>query len=454
MSNAAVESVTPATRLVAGPQHRSRPPAAEGALTLRRALAPVRLTTAQRRLHHARQQERLLPLFRFVTLLGASTYLGFVGWDYLLGGWKGVVAALPLRLVVTLAVVALWLASRHPRAAAFWPGIWSLLVVVVTLGTAAVIGTAPGGFEVGVAGLLYAAAANVLVAPIFWVAILNHLLIAAVGLGAYVGLGASPAAIGNAAYVLVTFAMLFGLVSYWVEQSRRRNFLLEQALLEEQARRDALLEAMLPASIAERLKAGEKPIADRVARASIVFVDVVGYSRLTRELRPEALVELLQQAFALLDRLAREHGLTKLKTIGDAYVAAAGVADAEAAGAGEAVAFAVAAGQALRELGGRLGHDLDVHAGIATGPVTAGVIGEHRPQFDVWGQTVNNASRLQAAAPPGAIQLDAVTAAALGSTFPLEQLGPTDYRGIGVIDVWRIVDRGETTNGTGRPVPS
>ena len=195
---------------------------------------------------------------------------------------------------------------------------------------------------------------------------------------------------------------------------------------------------MLPAGIAERLKAGETPIADAEPRASIVFVDVVDYSRLTRELSPEALVGLLEQAFAVLDSLVREHGLTKIKTIGDAYVAAAGVADA--AGPVEAVAFAVAARDALRALGARLGYDLDVHAGIATGPVTAGVIGEQRPQFDLWGQAVNNASRLQSAAPPGAVQLDGPTAAEVGRHVTLEHQGPTIYRGIGEIDVWRVAE--------------
>lgn len=197
---------------------------------------------------------------------------------------------------------------------------------------------------------------------------------------------------------------------------------------------------MLPAGIAERLKAGETPIADAEPRASIVFVDVVDYSRLTRELSPEALVGLLEQAFAVLDSLVREHGLTKIKTIGDAYVAAAGVADATEAGPAEAVAFAVAARDALRALGARLGYALDVHAGIATGPVTAGVIGEERPQFDLWGQAVNNASRLQAAAPPGAVQLDGPTAADSGLRFTLEHQGPTVYRGIGEIDVWRVAE--------------
>ena len=409
------------------------------AASLRQVLAPLPLTAAERQAHEARQCQRLLPLFRFITLVGGLTFLGFAGWDYWLGGWPGLIAALPLRLGITALILLLWLAARRPPVVPYWPYLWTGVVVLVTIGTALVIAIAPGGFESGVAGLLYAAAANVLVSPFFWLAILNYALITVVALGAFVLLGASPAALGNAAYFLVTFAFLFSLVSYWADQARRRSLLLEQALEREQARRDVLLDAMLPAQIAERLKAGETPIADAEPRASIVFVDVVGYSRLTRELSPEALVGLLEQAFAVLDSLVREHGLTKIKTIGDAYVAAAGVADAAEAGPVEAVAFAVAARNALRALGARLGYALDVHAGIATGPVTAGVIGEERPQFDLWGQAVNNASRLQAAAPPGAVQLDGSTAAEVGLRFTLQHQGPTVYRGIGEIDVWRIV---------------
>jgi class 3 adenylate cyclase len=424
---------------VARPEERRIPPPIRIAASLREALAPVPLTAAEQRLHAGRQGARLLPLFRFITLVGAATYLGFAGWDYLLGGWEGLMAALPLRLAFTLAILMIWLASRHPRVVPLWPYVWSLLIVVVTLGTSFAISMAPGGFEKGPAGLLYAAAANVLVAPVLWLALLNYLLITVIGLGAYAWLGASSAALGNAAYLVVTFVLLFSLVSYWTDQTRRRNLLLELALAEEQARRDALLEAMLPAPIARRLQAGETPIADSVPRASVVFIDVVGYSRLTRELHPKALVDLLEQAFAALDFLASQHRLTKIKTIGDAYVAAAGVVDATDAGPAESVAFALAARDALRALGTRLGRDLDVHAGIATGPVTAGVIGEHRPQFDLWGQTVNNASRLQAAAPPGAIQLDGPTAAAIAGRHTLEHHGPTVYRGIGEIDVWRLV---------------
>ena len=431
-----LESDRPARRQA----HRPRSAALQRTRNLRRALAPVPLTALELRAHQERQRHRLLPLFRFITLVGAATYLGFLGWDYLLGGWDGVLAALPLRLGVTLAILGVWLVARHPRVVPHWPFLWSGLIVIVTCGTSLVMAIAPGGFEKGVPGLLFAAAANVLVAPLFWLAILNYVLIGVVGLAALALLGAPPAALGNAAYFLVTFALLFSFVSYWAEQARRRNLLLEQSLEGEQARRDALLDSMLPAGIAERLKAGETPIADAEPRASIVFVDVVGYSRLTRELSPEALVGLLEQAFAVLDSLVREHGLTKIKTIGDAYVAAAGVADAVEAGPIEAVAFAVAARDALRALGEQLGYALDVHAGIATGPVTAGVIGEQRPQFDLWGQTVNNASRLQAAAPPGAVQLDGRTAAEVGRHVTLEHQGPTIYRGIGEIDVWRVAE--------------
>jgi len=421
-------------------RHRRRKSAAAPAIgrNLRQALAPVPLTPSERRAHHDRQRQRLLPLFRFITLSGAATYLGFLGWDYLLGGWDGVLAALPLRLGFTALIIGFWLIGRWPPMAPFWPWLWTGVIVVVTIATSLVIAIAPGGFETGVAGLLYAAAANLLVAPVFWLAIVNYALITAVALAAFALLGAPAAALGNAAYFLVTFALLFSFVSYWADQARRRNLLLELALEREQERRDALLNAMLPAGIVERLHAGEQPIADLAPSASIVFVDVVGYSRLTRELAPEALVDLLEQAFAILDSLAGEHGLTKIKTIGDAYVAAAGVADAVTAGPVEAVGFAVAARDALRALGVRLGYTLDVHAGIATGPVTAGVIGEQRPQFDLWGQTVNNASRLQAAAPPGAVQLDGETAAAVDRHFTLEAQGPTVYRGIGEIDVWRI----------------
>jgi class 3 adenylate cyclase len=407
---------------------------------LRGSFARVSLSPAERRAHYRRQSHRLLPLFRFILLVGGLTFLGFAGWDYLLGGGESVARALPLRLAFTALLVGVWFASFDHRVAGHWPWLWSGLVTAVTVATGIVIGLVPDGFDKGPAGLLYASAANVLIAPVLGLALLNYAIVPIVGLAVLALMGAPAPALANAAYLLVTFSLLFGVVSFWIDQGRQRNLLLEQALEREQAKRDALLDAVLPPGIAERLHAGESPIADAVPSASVVFVDVVGYSRLTRELPPADLVNLLGQAFAILDFLAGEEGLAKIKTNGDAYVAAAGVADAEAAGPLEATRFAVAARLALRDLGERLGRDLDVHAGIATGPVTAGVIGEARPQFDLWGQTVNNASRLQAAAPPGAIQLDATTAAAVAGAFTLEHVGPTSYRGIGVVDVSRLVD--------------
>jgi class 3 adenylate cyclase len=187
-----------------------------------------------------------------------------------------------------------------------------------------------------------------------------------------------------------------------------------------EARVDELLTNAIPASIAARLKRGERRIAESYPEASVLFADLVGFTPWAQRTAPDRVVELLDELFTTFDELTATHGLEKIKTIGDAYMAVAG---APVPRPDHAVA-AVELGRAMIDaVGGwreRSGVDLEMRVGIATGPVVAGVIGRQRLLFDLWGDTVNLAARMESSGVPGRIQVSESTRAAVGARVAFE----------------------------------
>ena len=205
------------------------------------------------------------------------------------------------------------------------------------------------------------------------------------------------------------------------------------AYLLERARRDAfaanlrarrLLDNVLPPSIADRLERGEHRIADHADAATVLFADLVGFTVLAERLSPVQLVDTLDELFTQFDELAARHGLEKIKTIGDAYMVVGGVPAPRADHA-----FAVARlALEMRELVAAR-DDLQIRIGIHSGPVVAGVIGARKFMFDLWGDTVNMASRMESHGVPGAIQVTAATAALLAPAFVCEPRGTIPIKG-------------------------
>ncbi len=217
----------------------------------------------------------------------------------------------------------------------------------------------------------------------------------------------------------------------------RRDFLLGLELESASRRTERLLLNLMPSRLAARLKEGEG-VLDRVPRATVLFASLVGFDDATRGLAPLAAVRLLDRVVAHFDRIARAHGVERIKTVGPTYMAAGGVAaGAEREEHAEAVARAVLAMRALvRELAAREGVPLRLRAGLATGPVVAGVIGRTRLAFDCWGDTANLASRLDSHGEPDRIQIAASTARALERTFALAQRGRVVLKGKGDVETW------------------
>jgi class 3 adenylate cyclase len=205
------------------------------------------------------------------------------------------------------------------------------------------------------------------------------------------------------------------------------------------ARSEELLLNILPASVARRLKGGSAIVADRVDEASVLFADIVEFTPFAERTAPERVVELLSNVFSTLDGLAERHGLEKIKTLGDGYLAVAGLAAGSEPHALKAARMALEIGPALRASLGADWPDLRVRAGIATGPLIAGVIGRRRFSYDLWGDTVNTASRMAALAKPGSVEITEATALRLGDAAITERQERVEVKGKGLMTTYRLV---------------
>jgi adenylate cyclase len=235
--------------------------------------------------------------------------------------------------------------------------------------------------------------------------------------------------------VIGTGAVAFTVLALFATQ---RNAALT-ALRAEQARSEALLTNVLPSAIAERLKAGSGSIADHVDSATIVFADVVDFTPLSQRLTPAEVVGTLDELFSRFDTLVERHGLEKIKTIGDAYMAAAGVPDPCADHAHRAALLALDMRDSVAGPATAGSDGLELRIGINTGPVTAGVIGTKRFLYDLWGDAVNTASRMESNGTPGEIQITRATYELLRDAFVCEPRGTIAVKGKGEMETWYLV---------------
>jgi adenylate cyclase len=237
--------------------------------------------------------------------------------------------------------------------------------------------------------------------------------------------------------VAVGGTIVFTLLAVFARQ--RRNALA--ALREEQARAESLLLNILPRSIADRLKAETRTIADQFSSASILFADVVDFTPLAGRLPPAEVVGMLDRLFSHFDELAERHGLEKIKTIGDCYMVAAGVPSPRSDHARALALMALDMQSAMRSADevGQLG--LELRVGINSGPVVAGVIGRKRFLYDLWGDAVNTASRMESQGTSGRIQITRATKELLADEFVCEPRGTIQLKGKGEMEAWYLVGR-------------
>jgi adenylate cyclase len=218
---------------------------------------------------------------------------------------------------------------------------------------------------------------------------------------------------------------------------------MEAALAEANATSDRLLLNILPKQIAERLKSDESRIADRIDAVTVLFADLVGSTPLADVLTADELVELLDRVFSHFDELADRLGLEKIATIGDGYLAAAGVPVQRSDHAEAAANMALAMLESLPRFTAKGYGPLRMRIGLHTGPVIAGVIGRRKFRYDIWGDTVNTASRMESYGVSGRVHTSAAVRQALGEKFEFEPRGPISIKGKGIMETFFLVGRKE-----------
>jgi adenylate cyclase len=211
----------------------------------------------------------------------------------------------------------------------------------------------------------------------------------------------------------------------------------------EKERSEALLLNILPRTIVERMRLGETAIADRIAEATVLFSDLVDFTLLSATLSPEETVKLLSLLFSQFEDLAVRHGLETIKTIGDGYMVTGGVLEQQPNAAVAVAEMGLSMLEVVERAGRAIDKKLQLRIGVHTGgPIVAGVLGTHKIAYDVWGDTVNTAKRMESYGLPGQIHVSAATRRLLGDAFRFEPRGLLDVKGKGSMETYFVYRRG------------
>jgi guanylate cyclase len=237
--------------------------------------------------------------------------------------------------------------------------------------------------------------------------------------------------------------VVFTLLALFARQ--RHDALVE--LRSEQEKAENLLLNILPASIANRLKDQAQPIADQFAAASILFADVVDFTPFSENLPASEVVGVLDRLFSQFDALAERHQLEKIKTIGDAYMVAAGIPKPRPDHAQALASMALDMLDVMTTSPDIAPLGLELRVGINSGPVVAGVIGRKRFLYDLWGDAVNTASRMESQGTPGHIQITQSTYELISDEFVCEARGTVSVKGKGEMETWYLLGRQPLANG-------
>lgn len=384
---------------------------------------------------------RHLPKTRMFLLLGAALVYVFFNWDRIIDpvGWefghavRGFVLA-PLAVLVAV-LVSIPRMQRHEE----W--LTSALMVGAYTGLTVIYTRLADGFLHGAVGIVLVMMFSALLLR------MRFPFLAASAL-----LGAAVFMLSQAAFyerhemllvngLVVVSSLLFGLFAGFTRERENRQLfdLLHQIELSKQRVED-LVHSMLPQDIVARIQSGETTIADSHAEVSIVFADLQGFTALVRKLSPRQVVEILNNLFSRFDTLAERHGIEKIKTIGDAYMAVGGMTH-DVHHAEKAAQLALEMRDAVAALSREVGMPIHLRIGLHVGPVIAGVIGLRKPVFDCWGDSVNIASRLESTAPVGAIQISEPAYWRLLDKFEVQALEHVDLKGIGPTQTYLLRGR-------------
>jgi ligand-binding sensor domain-containing protein/class 3 adenylate cyclase len=227
--------------------------------------------------------------------------------------------------------------------------------------------------------------------------------------------------------------------NFQIEMSNSQLQEKNQVIEEERSKSDRLLLNILPPQIAQRLMSGEKIIADKFESVTVMFADIVGFTNMSARIPPEHLVENLSMVFTTLDHLAEKYHLEKIKTIGDAYMAVGGLPDPMHDHAAQVIRMGLEAIRQIHDLTADTDEKISIRIGVHTGAVVAGVIGMRKFAYDLWGDTVNTASRMESSGEPSRIQCSEEVYLALKDRFEFEERGLIEVKGKGMMKTYFVV---------------
>ncbi|WP_419912270.1 adenylate/guanylate cyclase domain-containing protein [Hoeflea sp.] len=234
----------------------------------------------------------------------------------------------------------------------------------------------------------------------------------------------------------ISGTMVFAFIPVFDALTRIRE--AEHALAEEHARSEALLYNLLPEQIAARLKVEpDKIIADSLPQVAILFADIVNFTPRSARMTPDEIVGFLNGIFSAFDALAEKHGLEKIKTIGDAYMVAAGMPNP----CGDPVHRVAEMALDMLEVTKKMPDSVELRIGLHAGPAVAGVIGNRKLFYDVWGDTVNTASRMESHGKPGRVQVTEAAKEALGEDYNFISRGKVAVKGVGAVETFWLIGR-------------
>jgi class 3 adenylate cyclase len=358
---------------------------------------------------------------------------------------------IPLFLWMDLTVLAFQsIISLFIWAFVFWVGRRRNIYAAITLGGAEVCVYVAFtawfiGWESGVQYLLFSAVVLVFIVPLHrWYTAVWMVIVPLEFLLLYLFVD-RIAWTGNPDVIVVfgilNIAAAFGTIIILVGYQANLVRSAERAMDVAYAQSEALLNNVMPSVIANRLKKSDEVIADSFPQASILFADIENFTPLSQTMTPDEVVLLLNDLFSRIDTLVHKHGLEKIKTIGDAYMVAAGVPVRRDDHAQAISAFALDLQEELAAYNAEMGRNIRFRIGINSGPVVAGVIGKLRFLYDLWGDSVNTASRMETYGVPGEIQVAEDTRKLLADLYTFEDRGFIDIKGKGPMRTYILRER-------------
>lgn len=386
---------------------------------------------------------------RLALVLAGALYFGAFAW---LDRWLAPGLAdtfLSIRILVVIAFALALVVSFAPVRLPIREAFVSLAILAAAAGVLRMIALADPvvGSRYYAALLLIVMATHSMFRLRFGTALLVSLLVVLGWTAQVLILGRLPWwDVINTEAFLAASVLLGTFASYSIERFARVSWLEHRDVEEERERSDRVLVNVLPASVAERLKEVEGPFGEAFEEASVLFADVVNFTALSAEADPRRLIGILNRLFTRLDQIAAEHGVEKIKTSGDSWIGVAGVPERISDHAERIADCAlemrdrIAIGDAESEL--------ELRLGIAIGPVVAGVIGETKHYYDVWGDPVTMASRMQSHGKPGKIQVTEAFRDRLVRRYDFRERGTVGIKGAGEVRVWWLESK------RGEPAPA